>query len=329
MLFLPEYSITPHILKSISIAEYARAVIENTTILSTWEKQLQKEAQIKFVHGSLLLSGLSTDAEKIKKYLDKVEKSNLPQAQQINNLIEASSFAQEISGKAELDENDLNNLQKYLLGDERTSYRTSRIPGKTPPEEILAKIVQLFDWYNSLDAKETHPLVTAAILKAQLDIIKPFQTLNEVASNLFAEISLKSKKYAFKNYLCVEEYFIETGREYNIAINTLAPNQTDFTHWINYFCEGMAHQASVSQEKIKLLSRDTKVAKATGRVRISPRQERIVEFLQDYGIMQNKDFPMIFPGISQDSILRDLKSLIEKGIIQKTGSTKSSKYELS
>jgi DeoR/GlpR family transcriptional regulator of sugar metabolism len=78
-----------------------------------------------------------------------------------------------------------------------------------------------------------------------------------------------------------------------------------------------------------LLARDTKLAKATGRVKLSGRQQRIVEHLQDYGILQNKDFALIFPDVSEDSILRDLKALIAEGIVVKNGSTKSSRYELS
>jgi DeoR/GlpR family transcriptional regulator of sugar metabolism len=61
---------------------------------------------------------------------------------------------------------------------------------------------------------------------------------------------------------------------------------------------------------------------------VSERQERIIEYLQDYGMLQNKDFPRIFPNISEDTVLRDLKVLIDMGIIQKTGSTKSSRYVL-
>jgi len=45
--------------------------------------------------------------------------------------------------------------------------------------------------------------------------------------------------------------------------------------------------------------------------------------------MQNKDFPKLFPGVSEDSILRDIKVLLNQGIVVKTGSTKSSMYELS
>jgi len=50
--------------------------------------------------------------------------------------------------------------------------------------------------------------------------------------------------------------------------------------------------------------------------------------LQDYGMIQNKDFPNLFPNISEDTVLRELKKLLEKDLIVKKGKTKSSRYEL-
>jgi hypothetical protein len=45
-MFIPELTITPKILRNISAFEYAKAVIENTVILPTWEKQLQKARHV-------------------------------------------------------------------------------------------------------------------------------------------------------------------------------------------------------------------------------------------------------------------------------------------
>jgi predicted HTH transcriptional regulator len=72
----------------------------------------------------------------------------------------------------------------------------------------------------------------------------------------------------------------------------------------------------------------TKIAKVSGHTKLSPRQQKIVEYMQDYGSLFNRDFSKIFPEVSEDSVLRDLKTLIAAHIIEKVGSTKSSRYEL-
>jgi predicted HTH transcriptional regulator len=61
---------------------------------------------------------------------------------------------------------------------------------------------------------------------------------------------------------------------------------------------------------------------------ISERQIKLVEFVQENGFLQNKSFFELFPMISEDTVLRELKDLIKKGIIKKEGTTKGVRYVL-
>ncbi|MFZ2664392.1 MAG: hypothetical protein WAX66_03450 [Patescibacteria group bacterium] len=330
IMFLPEYSITSKTLKNIAIIEYGKAIIENTTILPSWESQLKKEALIRRIHGSLQLMGINIETQKIKESVENITKSV---NQEISNTTKAVFLIDEISKNNEIEEIDLKYIHKTLTEGiipriKQGSYRTNKIPNKTNPEEILAHVVQLFDWNNSLDAKDTHPIVTSAIIKGYLEVVKPFEELNDISSNLLTYIVLKTSGYGLKDFISLENYFRNTKSEYEEQINSLDLEELDFTRFIEYFSEGLASEVSTTSHNVKLLAKDTKIAKATGRVRLTPRQERIVEYLQDYGIMQNKDFPRLFPDISEDTVLRDLKTLLDMDIIQKTGSTKSSRYQM-
>ena len=141
-------------------------------------------------------------------------------------------------------------------------------------------------------------------------------------------MSLRSTGYGYKNWLSISDYYYNTIKEYERRIKSLIDFDLDLTEWIAYYTEALSSKTSGLQEKVKLLAKDTKIAKATGRIRISKRQENIVEYLQDYGILRNQDFEKIFPNISEDTVLRDLKKLIDKDIIVKKGKTKASRYEL-
>lgn len=329
-MFVPEYSITSKTLKSIATIEYGKAIIENTTILLSWESQLKKESLVKRIHGSLQLIGINIEIQKIKASVENISKAP---NQETSNITKATLLVDEISKNNEIEEVDLKYIHKTLTDGiipkiKQGSYRTSKIQGKTNPEEILAHIVQLFDWNNSLDAKDTHPIVTSAILKGYLEVVKPFEELNNISSNLLTYIALKTSGYGFKDFISLENYFKNTKAEYEEQINSLDLEELDFTRFIEYFSEGLASEVSTTSQNVKLLAKDTKIAKATGRIKLTPRQERIVEYLQDYGIMQNKDFPRLFPDVSEDTVLRDLKTLLDMDIVQKIGSTKSSRYQL-
>lgn len=322
-MFVPEYSITTKVLNNISVIEYAKAVIENTPILPSWENQLKKETKVLLLHIYLKNVGLNIDQLKVKSYLDNIDNSA---PLEFHDLLNTLNLIDTLSQKKEFSETEIREIAKTLT--HKGGYRDTKIANKPNPEELLAKIVQFFDWLQSLDGKETHPVIVSAITRAFFEKLEPFKSYGHIISGFISLLCLNTTGYDLKNMISIENYFEKTRREYDSTLNKLSLTSTDYTSWIEYFTEAMSVEASNIKEKIKLLARDTKIAKATGRVKFTSRQERIVEYLQDYGVLQNKDFTKVFPDTSEDSILRDLKVLIGKGVVQKSGSTKSSLYEL-
>jgi predicted HTH transcriptional regulator len=61
---------------------------------------------------------------------------------------------------------------------------------------------------------------------------------------------------------------------------------------------------------------------------LSERQLKIVEYVQQTGYLQNQAFKSLFPMISEDAVLLDIKELLKAGIIKKQGVTKGAKYVL-
>ena len=53
-------------------------------------------------------------------------------------------------------------------------------------------MVQLFDWCNSLDAKENHPFITFSIMLAELIKIEPFENMSYATATLSADLVLGS-----------------------------------------------------------------------------------------------------------------------------------------
>jgi len=323
--FVPEYSITTETLRNISNIEYARSIIENTVILPHWQKQLEKEAKIRIVKNSC-----NDSAETVKAYIDGLERTS---RQEIKNMVEAFRLVEDFPITNELDETDLKKIHKVvsqnLLPPAKCGvYRSVQSLVKTHPEEILAKITELIDWYNSLDARQTHPILSAGILKSQIDNIEPFEKTNLPVANITTYLVLKMNGYAIKNFFCLEEYYALNKTGYKKACESVRQNHDDLTAWLEFFTEGFAHELLVLKEKILLLARDTKLAKVSGRIDLTTRQERIVEYLQDYGVLTNHTFALLFPNVSEDSILRDIKTLLSAGVIAKKGKTKSSRYEL-
>lgn len=315
------YDITPDILSAIASIEYARSVVENTTILPAWQNQLKKEARAKIIHSNLVLANQPADFLTIKQQLD------LPTpTKPVSNFVLGLGLVTDNSAADELGEDALKELNRLLTGE--IKYRSKKIADKTDPEEILAEIVEVFDWLNSAESRQTHPILRAGILKYFLEHVQPFENFNSASANLMIYLVLASAGYSFKNFFCLEDYYTKTKSRYEHDLAVKNGSEAGLTIWLEYFTEGFSIEAANLKEKVKLLARDTKVAKASGRHTLTSRQERVVEYLQDYGVLQNRDFKTVFADVSEDSILRDLKVLVDKGIVKKSGSTKSSRYEL-
>ena len=90
----------------------------------------------------------------------------------------------------------------------------------------------------------------------------------------------------------------------------------------------MAVEFNRVKTKVVKMSKDAKIKERTGQVYISERQEQIIEWLNNNGSLKNSDFDELFPNVSDDTVLREIKGLLDSEIIIKKGRTKSARYEL-
>jgi hypothetical protein len=325
-MFLPEYTITNKILKNIAGVEYAKALTENTPILDTLEEDIQKDSTVRLVRAIGTEIGKDFNDTQIKMAVDGIMQTN---PTELSNIIKAISFSQ--SAEENYTNTTLKTVYQYLTGMSDVSkapYREQKIPKYIDPEEILASTVELMDWCQSVDALETHPIIFAGIIKARLEVVNAFDALNPIVSNLFVRMALRWRNYSLKDFLKYEVRYQRDKQLYQKAIYSIFKDEGDYTSWLEYFSEVLANDALDVKEKVMLGERQTKTAVAQGLTDLTDRQEKIVQFLSNYGTLVNKDFTALFPSISEDSVLRDLKILISRDVVVKVGSTKSSKYKL-
>jgi predicted HTH transcriptional regulator len=98
--------------------------------------------------------------------------------------------------------------------------------------------------------------------------------------------------------------------------------------WLEFFAHGLSVELSRIRDKVLGLSKDVKMKQVVGQVALNERQIKLINTIQDKGYIQNKDWQRLFPNVSDDTILRDLKDLQKKKIVKKTGRTKAARYVL-
>ena len=196
--------------------------------------------------------------------------------------------------------------------------------------EVPFLLDDLFAWLKSDEGQNLHPILRAAILHYQLVYIHPYVEGNGRAARAFATLALYESGYDFKRFFSIEEYFdSDVDAYYQALLSVQQHPKQDLTYWLEYFTYGLALEIDKVKSKVAKLSQDLKLKRELGQqVALSERQIVLLELLQNQGSMTSDDAQKVLPNVSVDTILRDLKDLIAKGVVKKHGVTKGVSYSL-
>jgi len=158
--------------------------------------------------------------------------------------------------------------------------------------------------------------------------IHPFVDGNGRVARALSTLILFVKGYDIRKFFSLEEYFDRNATNYYTALQSVEKKEGDLTIWLEYFTQGLAIELSKIKEKVEKISVDGKLREKLGGkpLMLTDRQLKIIEYIQSTGFLQNQAFEELFPMVSEDTILNELKSLLKNGIIKKHGITKGAKY---
>ncbi len=345
-MYSPKYSITNKILKDIGTVEACREIITNAPLVPAWEAKFREEAIIRTVHYGTHLEGNNlnfTEAARVLQGQNVVAKDR--DIQEVLNYRNVLKYISDFSGVENIDDRVLKHLHKLVVekilnenqcGQFRSAQvvlrnsQTGEVSFKPPPAvEVPFLVEDFFLWVNDKKTRDIHPVLQAGITHYELVRIHPFVDGNGRVSRAIATLLLFLQGYDIKKFVSLEEHYDKDAAGYYQALQSVEIHG-ELTIWLEYFTEGLAIELSRIKEKVQSLSVDLKIKEHLGGVQVAlnERQIKILEYIQNTGYIQSQIFREMFMEYSDDTILRDLKSLIEKGVIKKEGSTKSARYVL-
>lgn len=351
-MFNPKFTITNTILSNVSKIEAAREVIENSPLVPAWEQKFREEALVRAVHYGTHIEGNDLSLDEAKDLIEGKEiTARSRDIQEVLNYQRVVEFInKEGKSKDEIDQDTLLRVHKLtvekLVPEEQVGkYRTVRVVVRgvetgqitfTPPEpsEVSAQIESLLAWLNISPAQSNSPILKAGVLLYEIVRIHPFTEGNGRTARALATLSLFKDGYDVKRFFSLEEYYDEDISGYYRALQSASnqlvtdESERDLTSWLEYFTEGLAVEITRIKDKVKKLSVDLRLKGKQGQVVLNERQIKIVEYLDKNGQINNAAWRELFPMVSDDTILRDLKALMKNKIIKKRGSTKAAVYVL-
>lgn len=363
-MFQPHYRITNNLLQYIASIEASREVIKNAPLVPAWEAKFQEEARIRTVYHGTRLEGNELSAEQAERVINTEGTQPEEVARQAGIVGKARDIQEIINYRSVLDwindwgrritqgtrplytEDMLRTLHsvsvhRIIPPESCGQYRTQRvivrsvesgqIAYKPPiPEEVPLLVQEFMSWINGTESTTTHTILRAAITHYQLVNIHPFIEGNGRTARAMALALMYAEGYDVKRFFSLEQYFDNDIEGYYRAIKSVQESKNeDMTYWLEYFTYGLAIELDRIKQSVLKLSQDFRLQKRLGQqVALSERQLIIMEYLQERGKVTSQELNDILPLISTDTVLRDIKDLIEKGIIRKHGVTKGVHYTL-
>lgn len=345
-MYKPVFTISNKILRNIGIVEAAKEVIAHAPLLPYYEKQFRKDALVRQVHYGTHIEGNElniSQAEKVMEGINVVARDrDIQEVLNYRKVMEEGDKFGVQGSEFRVDEKFIFHIHKMtvhkLLEEERMGqYRTTQVVVKnsrtgevsfTPPpaHEVRFQMQELEDFINS--DTDLHAVLKSGIFHYEFVRIHPFVDGNGRVARALSTFILYKEGYDIRKFFSLEEYFDNESSRYYESLKSVAEKNGDLTEWLEYFTQGLAIELSKIKDKVEKISIDGKLREKLGGkpLLLSDRQLRIIEFIQQVGFLQNQSFATLFPMISEDTILNELKGLLSSGIIKKQGKTKGAKY---
>ena len=206
-----------------------------------------------------------------------------------------------------------------------------KIHYQAPPQtQVKPEMDKFLNWLNtdfSIDY-----ILKAAIAHFWFIIIHPFDDGNGRITRTITDMQLaRAEKSTQRFYSLSSQILVEKNRYYEVLQKVQWCTNSDITEWLNFFLNCMKSALQISEQATEQVFKKAKFWAKHEYTQINARQRLILNKLLDndfVGKLQSSKWAKICK-CSQDTAIRDIKDLIEKGILQQEeAGGRNTNYEL-
>jgi Fic family protein len=340
---VPRFTITNRIAAALTRIERARGFLDAAKLSADWIAEMQARALVREAHFTTHIEGTHLTLEQAERIFagQAVPEASIDERLELLNYRNAFDLvADHLGSGAPITEDLVRDIHRRLVtgvrgntarpGEYRTiqCYVVNQATGRVtytppPPGEVHGLMTELVAWLNA--ETEVSPVLVAGVSQFQLVDIHPFCDGNGRTARLLSTLCLYRTGYDFKKLFTLSEYYDRDRQAYYDAIQSVRQSDMDMTGWLEYFIEGLATQLREVQERGELVIRRDVLAQKHG---LSERQRVALEQALERGGLTIQDFESLCPGVSRRSLQRDLREMVEKGLLVPEGATNRLFYRL-
>jgi len=341
--FKPLFTITNQITAGLTRIERARGFLEAAVLSEAWVREMGRRALILEAHHTTHIEGTHLSLEQAEQLLEgnPIPEADPDDVQELLNYRSAFEFVSEhLEVGGPITEGLIREIHKRLVENVRggaaapgeyrkvQNYVVNSVTGKTiytppPAHDVPIMMGELVDELNQ--EHDVHPVLMSGISQFQFVHIHPFLDGNGRTSRLLSTLCLYRVGYDFKRLFTISEYYDRDRPAFYLAIQSVRKNDMDMTGWLEYFVEGLTTQLSeVRARGEQAIRRDVLVKEH----RLSDRQSSALGHILEHGSLTIQDFERLYPVVNRRSLQRDLRVMVDMGLLISEGATNKLIYRM-
>jgi Fic family protein len=208
------------------------------------------------------------------------------------------------------------------MGKEKVHYEAVK------PELVKMEMDKFLDWFNNENRLD--PVLKAAIAHFWFIIIHPFDDGNGRVGRAITDLLLARSEGSRERFYSMSSQILADRKRYYEVLQKVQHSSGDITEWLSWFLHCLKNAMLATENTTKKILRKAEFWKLHENTPINERQRLILNKLfNDFeGKLQTSKWAKIAK-TSTDTALRDIKDLVEKGILKQTDEKgRNANYEL-
>ncbi len=208
------------------------------------------------------------------------------------------------------------------MGKEKVHYKA------VPAQRVKNEMDKFLNWFN--EDSNIDPVMKAAIAHFWFIIIHPFDDGNGRIARAISDLMLARADGSSERYYSMSSQILVERKQYYEILQKIQHSNGDIIDWLDWFLHCLKKALLSTENTIQKIFRKTEFWKIHENIELNERQRFMLNKLFDgiEGKLKSSKWAKIAK-CSPDTALRDIKDLIERGILrQEQQGGRSTNYEL-
>ena len=195
-------------------------------------------------------------------------------------------------------------------------------------KNVKAEMDKFIYWVN--DKSQVDPVLKSAIAHVWFVTIHPFDDGNGRIARAISDMLLARSDGSSQRFYSMSNQILKERKKYYAALQQTQHGDSDLTRWLNWFLNCLKNSLINTETTLNSVLNKAELWKKINAITLNDRQKLMINKLLDgfYGKLTTSKWAKITK-TSTDTALRDIKDLIEKGILkQDDAGGRSAKYSV-